>query len=146
MRVNNMSLQYWLTVDIRQSMKQRDRFEKENYREFKKQRRQVKYLVGQATENIFCEIVSNQIDNTSLDWKGLNALLGNIDSLVNGLHQILLAVFYYHFFVSLAKTLNKRFKGEVVFQCSNTLRSRYLDRFNLIHTHQQGFRPQHSCQ
>ena len=100
-----MSLQHWLTVDIRQSMQRRDRFEKENYREFKKQRRQVKYLVGQATENIFCEIVSNQIDNTSLDWKGLNALLGNIDSVVNGLHQILLAVFYYLLLLlSLAKT------------------------------------------
>ena len=23
---------------------------------------------------------------------------------------------------------------------------KYLDRFNLIHTHQSGFRPQHSCQ
>ena len=44
-RVKNMSLPPWLTTDIRQAMKQRDRFKKEkNYPEFKKQRRHVKYL------------------------------------------------------------------------------------------------------
>ena len=29
--------------------------------------------------------------------------------------------------------------------CTNNC-LKYLDRFNLIHTHQSGFRPQHSCQ
>ena len=70
-----MSLPSWLTVDIRQAIKQRDRFKKEKkYPEFKKQRKHVKYLVRQAKKTYFEKTVPDQTDNTCLVWKALNAL------------------------------------------------------------------------
>ena len=48
-RVKNRSLPPWLTVDIRQAVKQRDRFKKaKNYPEFKKQTKKTCEIFSQA--------------------------------------------------------------------------------------------------
>ena len=107
-RVKNRSLPPWLTVDIRQAMKQRDRFKKQkNYPEFKKQRRHVKYLVRQAKKTYFEKIVSNQTDNTCLVWKALNALTKNTFSCKQNIPSTLTAEVFNDRLLSLAKTLTK---------------------------------------
>ena len=110
-RVKNKLLPPWLTVDIRQAMKQRDRFKKQkNYPEFKKQRRHVKYLGRQAKKTYFKKIVSNQTDNTRLVWKALNALTKNVSCIQNIPSTLTAEVFNDHF-LSLAKTLTKTLGG-----------------------------------
>ena len=95
-----MSLSPWLTVDIRQAMKQK------NYPEFKKKRRPVKYLVRQAKKTYFEKIVSNQTDNTRLVWKALNVLTKKFSCKQNIPSTLTAEVFNDHF-LSLAKTLTK---------------------------------------
>ena len=101
--VKNRSLPPWITVDIRQAMKQRDRFKKQkNYPQFKKQRRHVKYLLRQAKKTYFEKILSNQTGDTCLVWKALNALTKNTFSCKQNIPSTLTVEVFNDHFLSLA--------------------------------------------
>lgn len=119
-RVKNSKLPQWLSSDIKQAMKERDRLKKDkNFIEYKKQRNKIKNMVRDSKRAFFNKLVETSKDTSKL-WRAMNFLIKGQKSADIPSH--LSPDTFNHHFLSIADSLlQSRDSTQTDFTCSDTL-------------------------
>ena len=117
-RVKQQALPGWLTIEITEAMKVRDKFKKDkNFVEYHKQRNKVTCLVRNAKRAYFAKMINNNSD-TSAIWRAMNSITNKSASVNKSPTKLISADEFNDHFLSVASTLIESETTSSTFQAS----------------------------
>ena len=121
-RVKNKTFPPWLSQEIIQAMKIRDRYRKQKlWDKFKQERKHVKTLVRRAKKAMVDKLIKAGKDVSSL-WRAMAVVTGGSNKDAAGIPPDLSANEFNKHFVSIAETLSPTQEGDESIFCSDELK------------------------